>query len=91
MEKFLMSWYEKFSVKYYVKMRNHRKVRFGVKCGEYLYLLFALEGHTKSLIKKIILEDTRTEKEDSVRVKFTLWTFPTFLSFLQMQYCSKIK
>ena len=44
--------------------------------------VFALEGHTKSLIKKIILEDMRTEKEDTVRVKFTLWTFSTFLGFL---------
>lgn len=61
-------------------MRNHRKVRFGVKWWR--IFIFALEGHTKSLIKKIILEDTRTEKEDTVRVKFTLWTFSTFRDFL---------
>lgn len=44
--------------------------------------VFALERHTKSLIKRIILEDARTEKEDTVRVKFTLWTFSTFHGFL---------
>lgn len=81
METLLMYWYEKFSIKYYVKKRSHRKVGLGVKCREYLYV-FALEEHTRSLTKMIILEEMGTEKEDGVRVKFTLWTFFTFHGFL---------
>lgn len=37
--------------------------------------VFALERHTKSLIKKIISEDARTEKERYGESKFTLDLF----------------
>lgn len=60
----------------------------------YMYLYWykkIVGGHTKSLIKMIILEEMGTGKEDEVRVKFTLWAFFTFHGFYKGDTILKIK